>query len=281
MKVALIAFWVALSASCAVAFNSSPAGGKALDLRGKQGYYYAEDINDCFDDDFLKNGFTIEFWFRPERPVKKAEAWNLIAKLPIYQIEVVYFGFLDQEGMCLRYSIPCGQTTMGFFDLSEAKDYEPEWHHYIFQGQVSGNWFSGITFLDGVSGGSFSGSSSPDFVTDSDDPLYIGGLIPGSKTFVFVDAEHIMTDPTTFDGLIDEIRISSIQRYEQKVPGDKIRVPGRFKPDEHTVALWHFDENSFLEYKDASGNGHTLFASKELSVTPKASITTLWGKIKK
>lgn len=150
-----------------------------MDLRSKQGYYYAEDENDCFDNGLLIDGFTIEFWFCPARPVKKAEAWNLIAKLPIFSIEVVYSGMLDSERMCMRHATRGGCISKGFFDLSKAKNYEPEWHHLVFQRQVSGNWFSGITFLDGISGGSFNSSSFPPLEIDSDDPLYVGGLRPG------------------------------------------------------------------------------------------------------
>ena len=80
----------------------SPAGGKSLDLRGgRQCYYYAEDIDNCFDDELLKNGMTIEFWFCPARPVDKGEGWNMVAKPSIYQIAVAYWGTRDQAWMSL------------------------------------------------------------------------------------------------------------------------------------------------------------------------------------
>jgi hypothetical protein len=64
-----------------------------------------------------------------------------------------------------------------------------------------------------------------------------------------------------FEGLIDEIRISNIFRYFVQY-----EVPKRFKPDEHTVALWHFDEGpGKFSYKDASGHGHTLYRRGVLS----------------
>ena len=93
----------------------------------------------------------------------------------------------------------------------------------------------------------------------------------------------IITDLTTFDGLIDEIRISNIQRYEKKAPDDKIDIQKRFEPDEHTVALWHFDERSEdLSYKDDSGNSHTLFAAGQLTVVNNTfKVPSLWGIIKK
>ncbi|MFO0905522.1 MAG: protein kinase [Pirellulales bacterium] len=54
-----------------------------------------------------------------------------------------------------------------------------------------------------------------------------------------------------FVGLIDEVRISSIARYE----GDFV-PPRRFEPDENTLALYHFDEGSGEIVHDSSGHGH-------------------------
>jgi len=54
-----------------------------------------------------------------------------------------------------------------------------------------------------------------------------------------------------FQGTIDEVRISNIARYtEDFTPQD------RFEPDEHTMALYHFDEGQGDVLHDSSGNGH-------------------------
>ncbi|MBT3270269.1 sigma-70 family RNA polymerase sigma factor [Candidatus Poribacteria bacterium] len=67
-------------------------------------------------------------------------------------------------------------------------------------------------------------------------------------------------------GRIGEVRVSSATRYARKEfpsAGEEYRsgsVPGRFEVDEHTIALWHFDEGpGATEYADASGAGHTLY----------------------
>jgi len=57
-----------------------------------------------------------------------------------------------------------------------------------------------------------------------------------------------------FTGQIDEVRISSVARYN----GD-FTPPAenqRFRRDEHTFALYHFDEGTGEVFKDSSGNGH-------------------------
>ena len=64
------------------------------------------------------------------------------------------------------------------------------------------------------------------------------------------------TDPAAgpqvfFHGIIDEVRISNIARYTEDFTPQR-----RFEPDEHTMALYHFDEGSGDVLKDSSGNGH-------------------------
>ena len=54
-----------------------------------------------------------------------------------------------------------------------------------------------------------------------------------------------------FHGIIDEVRISNIARYTED-----FTPQCRFEPDEHTMALYHFDGGSGDVLKDSSGNGH-------------------------
>ena len=60
-----------------------------------------------------------------------------------------------------------------------------------------------------------------------------------------------MGDWIPFQGILDEIRISKVARY------DKDYTPtARLNADANTLALYHFDEGSGNTVKDASGNGH-------------------------
>ncbi|MCA9048300.1 MAG: protein kinase [Planctomycetaceae bacterium] len=62
-----------------------------------------------------------------------------------------------------------------------------------------------------------------------------------------------------FRGLIDEVRISSVARYTEDYEPTR-----RFEPDEHTIALYHFDEGQGDVLKDFSGNNHhgRIFGAK-------------------
>ena len=55
----------------------------------------------------------------------------------------------------------------------------------------------------------------------------------------------------SFHGTIDEVRISSVARY-----AEDFTLQRRFEPDEHAMALYHFDEGTGDVLKDSSGNGH-------------------------
>ncbi|MDE0425152.1 MAG: LamG domain-containing protein [Candidatus Poribacteria bacterium] len=60
-----------------------------------------------------------------------------------------------------------------------------------------------------------------------------------------------------FAGYIDEVRISTVARYDVAKEGFTPR--DKFKNDAKTVALWHFDEpGGTTKFSDASGNAYHL-----------------------
>ena len=90
------------------------------------------------------------------------------------------------------------------------------------------------------------------------------------------------------EGLIDEVRISDIARYPKKNIGDGlwrnvVDIPeGAFEPDEHTLALWHFDGRGSQRLRDASGNGHHLsYDAYVRGVEARGKLPLIWGQIKR
>ena len=71
----------------------------------------------------------------------------------------------------------------------------------------------------------------------------------GSDSGFCIGGHRIRT--SFFNGIIDEVRISNIARYTEDFTPEH-----RFEPDEHTMALYHFDEGSGDVLHDSSGNGH-------------------------
>ena len=118
--------------------------------------------------------------------------------------------------------------------------------------------------------------------------FFVGGF---HEVLIRVGRDGIILSQTTrFHGEIDAIRFSNIARYDlpTKRGIEAFDPPHRFESDEHTLALWNFDEPAGADrFRDASGNGRTLIGmngattSGALAVSPnRASLTTTWGRIK-
>ena len=76
-------------------------------------------------------------------------------------------------------------------------------------------------------------------------------LFASKRTGTSIGGQEIAGRASGFHGTIDEIRVSSIARYRDDfIPKD------RFEADDHTLALYHFDEGFGKSLKDSSGNGH-------------------------
>ncbi len=89
----------------------------------------------------------------------------------------------------------------------------------------------------------------------------------------------------SFTGYIDEIRISTIARYD--VTKNSFMPLGKFKHDEKAVALWHFDEpGGMRKFSDSSNNAYHLAGKNgakigiSLAVEAQGKLTTTWGKLK-
>ena len=89
----------------------------------------------------------------------------------------------------------------------------------------------------------------------------------------------------SFAGYIDEVRISTVARYD--VSKDGFTPRNKFKKDRETIALWHFDEPSGRQiFSDASGQAHHLVGEGgartgiPLAVELHGKLTTTWGQLK-
>lgn len=89
----------------------------------------------------------------------------------------------------------------------------------------------------------------------------------------------------SFTGYIDEVRISTVARYD--VAKQNFTPRERFKGDGKTVALWHFDEPSGTrKFSDASGNAYHLVGKGgaktniPLAVEARGKLATTWGQLK-
>lgn len=90
-----------------------------------------------------------------------------------------------------------------------------------------------------------------------------------------------------FAGYIDEVRISTVARYNTAKRGFTPRK--KFENDAKTVALWHFDEPSGTpEFSDTSGNAYHLVGKNGAktdgefaAVEAQGKLATIWGRLKR
>ena len=88
-----------------------------------------------------------------------------------------------------------------------------------------------------------------------------------------------------FAGYIDEVRISTVARYNTTKRSFTPRK--KFENDAQTVALWHFDESMGVrKFLDTSGNAYHLVGKNgaetdgALAVEAEGKLTTTWGRLK-
>ena len=95
-------------------------------------------------------------------------------------------------------------------------------------------------------------------------PFFIGAIQAGDEQ-----------NSSAFRLVMDQVRISKVARYTEDFTPAK-----RFEPDEHTLALYHFDEGSGDVLKDWSGNGHhgKIVGAKWVRVDDELKVLTE-GKI--
>ncbi len=209
------------------------------------GYVFADypHVFDALNDE----GITVEFWFYlTDMPEDWRDRCVLLSKPGSYSVLI---RGRRTEGTGWPFDDPEGSVNFSFRTLGTGEINGPRenllhrWHHYAFEIKVATNGFStsqnSADFHDGIGRGTSYGFSSDAYRPD--DVLFIGGR----------------PEDGSLKGWIDEIRISDIWRY---IPGTVFEPERRFRDDEHTLALWHFDECPWArEYADASGNGYTLF----------------------
>ena len=293
MRIRFLLFHLMLCANVGMgAVSSSPAGGGYLQVYTAGDYVYVGD-SDAFDANIGANpGLTIEMWIYQKRSmvdlepravnrIKPHEQWYLMSKKGSYFL--IAFGYGDvTDGVSF---CPDNGAAGAKVDASGELPLN-QWNYVAIM--VNSQYKQGIinTQLTGSTlreRGRFLG------LLDTPSSLRIGGGVKPNLGLPGVPLAGKPTWTPFTEGLIDEIRISNIVRYPKKELAEgfwKETValpPVPFEPDEHTVALWHFDVDGSLgsKWRDASGNGHHLtYHGNYLGVESAGKLATTWGELK-
>ena len=265
---------------------ASPAGGNYLVLDG---------VDDSVVLDFKTFGvllpkgtdeFTVEAWVYPTTPLDKDTYTTVLSQQ--VQMNVVHG---DQEGweddkkridwqkgdliLMLRAHLDIGEG--GAVTAYRPVALSPnQWHHIAYQ--AKGRETAAIVndFVHILPQSTTLAHDLSEFKRPKD--FTLGGF---GKKIEF--HEGYFWGP--FAGYIDEVRISTVARYD--VSKDGFTPRNKFKKDRETIALWHFDEPGGRQiFSDASGNDRHLEGvggartGIPLVVESEGKLTTTWGRLK-
>jgi len=252
----------------------SPAGGGMLLLDGERAYAMVPPHNVLLRD--YHEGISIDGWLYLEEYPEKDEAWMLLHKPGAFQIALLH----SSPGNVFFKLAAAWKTQKGGHGSGIGIQFQVPLRQWLyFYGIIGKQKLKEFTILDGV----------------PDEPLIIGRKLAESDLFEdpFIPMK---LEYHSFHGAIDELRISNVARGGvgdmQIYLGTGMDAPQnvsipkrRFRLDEHTVALWHFNDKRTV-FSDASQNALTMFAKQGafnpiiFPVPPKGKVAATWGRIK-
>lgn len=273
----------------AIAFPPpSPAGGNYLVLDGVDDYAV---LNFETFGVLLPEGtdeFTVEAWVYPTTPPDK----NITAMILSQQVRIRVVSDQHKAYQRLKKTIDWrrgdlllitdahvagwgGDAVNPFFPITLSPN---QWHHIAYQAKRKET----ITIVNNLAEILPQGTTIGHDLSKSGRPkdFTLGGFgkkieLPNVPNFFW----------GSFTGYIDEVRISTVARYD--VAKDGFTPRKKFKKDVKTVALWHFDEpGGTRKFSDVSGNAYHLVGKNgaktgiPLAVKAQGKLTTTWGKLK-
>lgn len=267
----------------------SPAGGNYLVLDGLDDYAVLD--FETFGI-LLPEGtdeFTIEAWVYPTKPPAK----NMSATILSQQVRMTVASdnnegfqrikkFIDWQKGDLLLIIDAhvagwgGGGTTPFKPMTLAPN---QWHHIAYQAKRKET----ITIVNDLAKilpqGTTIGHALSKFWHPKD--FTLGGF---GKKIELPNLPNYFWG--SFTGYIDEVRISTVARYD--VAKQNFTPRERFKEDGKTVALWHFDESGGTrKFSDASRNAYHLVGKGgaktgiPLAVKAQGKLTTTWAQLKR
>ncbi|MDE0314215.1 MAG: hypothetical protein OXM61_04870 [Candidatus Poribacteria bacterium] len=237
----------------------SPQDGRMLRLDEK--HDYVGTVDSWFPDEQFEQ-LTVEAWVYFEEPPGPSKFWSIVGQEGRFNLVIA-----GSKGVLGSWASHNDAAQ----DISITIHTKPlpikQWVHVV--GMYYARAGMGINGNGGIKccpGG---------HLVKSDKPLRIGGIVVPQDQ----KPPRFVGENVKFRGFIDEVRISSILRY----PDRNWKIPERkFRVDEHTISLWHFDEAPWLgRFKDESENSYELWRGDSMSVEAQGKLTTKWGELKR
>ena len=255
----------------------SPAGGNYLALDG---------VDDHAVLDFETFGllipkdtaeFTFEAWIYPtELPDKNVNAIILSQQVRMHVWDHDHDGNLRLMGGA-HVALGPVHALIAFGWIKFPAN---QWHHIAFQANQAEEWQTIVMVNGEVRVIRQEITLAPDIShVGHPQDFTLGGFGENIEFHVGYFWGH-------FAGYIDEVRVSTVARYNIAKRGFTPRT--KFENDAKTVALWHFDEPMGRRaFSDTSGNAYHLEGKNgartdgTFAVAAEGKLATLWGRLKR
>ena len=270
-------------------FSFEPSGG-VLMLDGEDDYAILPLAEHGYIFPRNTDEFTVEVWFYPKAEPKTKERHIILGQQAVIGLSAEDACELNKNQLCsYGFAFLVGKGVRAFIGIDVPIERD-QWNYMAVIFKDSSFFLayndeilrtSRINRVNFVAAHLLGPRQFKDF--------FVGGY---AEDRVIFDADHreVLGRRTHFHGLIDAIRFSNIARHDLPIAHGiwLFDPPQRFFNDEHTLALWDFNDKEGTDhFEDTSGNGYTLIGmngattGSALSVNPRnTSITTTWGQIK-
>ena len=283
---------IVLLFSCVMpVFSFQPSGG-VLMLDGEDDYAILPLAEHGYIFPRNTDEFTVEVWFYPKTEPKKKER-NLVLgqqaaiglsakdKCELNKHQICSYGqaFLEGKrvGAVISIDVPIEREQWNYM----AVIFKDSAFFLVYNDEIlRTSRINRVNFVD---------ARVP--LRDEFKDFFVGGY---AEDMVIVKDGELLVRTTHFHGAIDAIRFSNIARHDLPIAHGfwLFEPPNRFVSDEHTLALWDFNDKEGADrFEDTSGHGRTLIGMNgativdgegigNLEVRPDTSLTTTWGQVK-
>ena len=231
--------------------------------------------------------FTAEMWFYPKAEPKAGDKHIILSQQVVFELTGRCDSNLTKNQVCFNGFVHLEGKVRGVIGLDVAVE-KNRWNYVaiVYKDRKFGFIYNNrilrtreIVLMNRVAAELKGVEELKNF--------FVGGS--HKDRFIIKDG-NVLSRMTYFRGEIDAIRFSNIARYDLPAEPriEPFDPPHYFFTDEHTIALWNFDEKAGANrFQDTSGNGKTLIGmngvttSRALAVNPaNTSIATTWGQVK-
>jgi len=210
----------------------------------------AEALTSIFPNTTTAQSFTVEAWIYP------TAAGSFIATDDAYALILFSNANEVNNGVGIKFSLWSDCPTS--VEATEFRDVTlNQWNHVAAIFDASAQQFT--ISINGILSSSPVSFTAGTFCSDPTEQFTVGG--------------YYFSNDGTFQGSIDEVRVSDNVRYSTNFTPLK-----PFIPDGNTKGLWHFDESpGSTSFSDSSGNGNTLTGLNGAQIIGPLTITGASG----